>query len=395
MSHRDPNHRRSNHSGFTLLETLLSVVLLAGVASTAYVGVRFVTDQAARDQVIRSKYQDTQGSIGEIERAIRDSTEILKAGDGVLALMTRYYLDDDDGDEKVTFTLNADGEIVMDFENGAKSGSQVLLTGVTTFEAQSLKIWEDFDRVDYVDPDAGGGGGGGGLLGGLLGAAADSVESVVDSIVPVSNLDTKSKAEYKLSEIDELKAALLPFVDTDRQRIEAAATIGSQTLTVSPAVRKRGLRIDTTFSPLDTGVEYQPVVWGDEAVNDNQVAVIFAADQSIRLATHEGGSITSIETSGLTWSPTDTYRFRVKFDADLAIATVSVNGGAYQRIGSVDTGDLDQKAVRFRTISNNARASWDSVDIDYPFVELHVVINAGDREQHLWGGATKRGRDVE
>lgn len=287
------------------------------------------------------------------------------AGERKLAVTTRYFIDSDDQEEWVSFTLEGT-DLVQRWPEGSTTRSRVLLSNVTRFNTSSLRFFEDFNREDY---DL---------------AAPAPIGDVVDP---------ETQVEYKLAELTTIKAALAPYVRTDRNRLEVPATLVPRTLTVSPGLKKKGLRIEAAFSPLDSGVEYQPIVWGDAALNQNQVAIVFDSDQSIRIVTHESGApISQSLPGGITWSPQDTYQFRVKFGQDSAIATMSVNGGRYQRIGKVDTGTLDNKAIRLRTVSSNARASWDAVDIDYPFVDVHFTVDAGSRELDFWGGATKRER---
>ncbi len=368
---RSPDRQR----GHTLLELIMAMTITSSVMVSFVLIYPTTASQAANTDSHVNNSSIARRALAEIEQCIRLSHQIHSASADRFEVSTRYFVDLDSDVERILYTRSA-GNLyrqVADNNSTVYGKTELILEDVSSFSCHSLEIWDDFKRTDY---------------------GSDAVTAPVGDVKAVS-LDASSKTKYKVSDFSAMDSDLKTHYDEDFERIRIANSgATNQSVTVTPYMRKQGLRIAADFTPEAKAVNYHAIVYGDETAALDHVSVVFKADNTIEIQSVVGGATYDNEVfSTRPWAPLNNYKVIMEFTGDSARAWVQEGKNLYE-IGQVKTATtLDDKAVHLLSKDGTGLAAWNSVNIEYPYIEIQMVVNIGDTEiLDLMGGATRRSK---
>lgn len=359
----------TRQQGFSMIELVMSMAIFGTLLSSLYVVSTVAVGQTSTQQEKQASLGDAHRALAQIETAVRLSDRIVKAGVDRLVLETRYFIDTDDGVEEVRYIRSGNSlyRRVSD-EGGALSEPLLILDDATAFQAHKLTIRENFDREDF--------------------------DSTVAGVIPVGDTitaDSSVQAEYDLRAMGDIDPDLLTAYSVEKERVEATGTsaVAPTTMTLTPPLKKRSLTATTDFTPQSVFKEYRPLVWGDAAPDTNNISVIFKSDGKIMLRTTQGGTLVDEATSGATWAMANAYKVRLEMMGDKARAFVSANGEPPQKVGIIDNGTMTTGALHYQ-INGTGNGAWDSLEVDYRFLNLTLTTTLNGKSVQLWGGACSR-----
>ncbi len=354
--------RRLPRQGYTLVELVLSIAVVGIVLVGFTVSQLYLVERAEATLVEQERRAWGGAALAEIEQGVRASEAILKAGDGMLEISTRYFLNIDDTLETVRYSLEG-GVLYRRTAVGASSfGSpEAMLEGVSSFSALSYEIHDSFPRSTYDDAELPTGGPR--LLNGL------------------------TKVKYDLKDIGGLDAELVEAWDDEFERLEVVTTSAVKTVTITPPMPKNGLEAKVRFYPLAAPAEYRPLIYGAE--EGDGIALVFEPDFDVKLRMTDSGNVDQEAATGLTWSEEEQYRLTLRISANQATAWLD-RGAGMEEIGSVAAGSFDDKELHMQVGSGNGAAAFDDVEVSYPYVQLELVIDHEGVTETLAGGATRR-----
>ena len=348
--------------GLTLLELVMATAITAALVLTFTTAEFNLLSQAEVLMLRGQERQEVETVMRELEQAVRMSEEILKAGPDVLEVRGRFFINDDDTEERVLYTVSA-GVLEKQIASGGGgyNAPATVIANVSGFRASFIQIAEDFDRDRWGGP-------------------FDTGQSLV--------ADTALTSSYDLTTMGQVDPNLVAFLDLNGEYVVLDAGAAALDIVLSPALTVDGLQISMTFTPRSASVDYMPILIGDPA-GDYATLQFFSAGVADTL-TRESGVPTSA--MGLhTWSTTETYRLRVNLFDGRMHAWMD-DGGGPEALGVSATGFLDTAAVHVYIPQGGSRATIDDIEITQTRVDLELDVDSSTGTQTRRGSAHWRQR---
>ncbi len=360
---------RTQISGFTLLELAL-VLTIVTVLITTLINIQTYSasqlDESHNDVVSIS---DAATVVDTIQHEIRAAVSVDRAGTDVLELTTRYYVDDDDGDERILYQRS--GSTLRRYEAqglAAYGTSEIVLENVVRFNARALEISDNFTSSEYD---------------------AEVVEPVGDP----DTVTTETAVEYTVRGLGKMDSDLVASYDSaDECLVVTPSDASGTTITVSPEIERSGLIMEVDFEPDAAGVEYRPLIFGTEDPMDSALSVVYQTDGTVALRVAVAGTVVENEVTAESWVSGTRYALSVEMFEDYAVVYSKNLTARNPRVtlGKVDAAGLPSGRVYLQSKAVDKSATWDRLRISYPVIDIQLGIDTGRGETDLYGGATRR-----
>lgn len=361
--------RQRSNAGFTLVEAMLAATMVGSLLLILAHSYTFAIDRSVTSTTNTKSLIEGMSTLEEIQTAIRMSDTIDRAGDGVLSVTTRYFIDSDSETETVRYSRSGTS-ITREVAQGIGSFAlpETVLENVSHFSSWHLRIEDSFETADY-------------------GPLALPITLALP-ILP----DTASQATRLLRDLGSVDLELPLIYDSTDELLRLTPILLPTTFTVSPPLPKSGLHARVRFDPVGSNGEYRPLVYGNEARDSSNVSLVFRPGGAIELRAYEGGTALGTRTALLSWSAGREYEVQLIFDDTVARGLVRdvTDDTRWELIGSVPTGSIDNTRMHIQAVTNGKVGTWDDLLIHYPFVPVDIDLNLQTRTESLRGGATSR-----
>ena len=342
--------RRSSR-GYTLIETLLVVGLLGGIAITLSLSLNHLLNNAEQAQAEASGRNTVFRTMSDIGNGLRVAEAVHRAGEGILEFSSRYYYDDDDSLERVRI-LQTGSDLVRQVSNddGASySVPEAIAVGIVSFSAYSILIEDSFDPAHY-----------------------DALPVALTAVSEIPPVDTAAQASYRVMDLPAVDPDLSASYDSGSLLVRSGSILGRR-ITVSPSLPREDLSVRVKFVPLAAGGSYTALLFGEDQTG---VSVYFGPLGAIRsLSTHNWFPIQA-ESAGTSWVAGQEYWVEMGFCTEAGWIKVSTVDGTVITEHTIATSDaLVEGSVSLTSFTPGLDARWDDLRIRTERVRLTLDVN--------------------
>ncbi|MEM7165146.1 MAG: hypothetical protein AAF581_06750 [Planctomycetota bacterium] len=326
-------------AGFSFFELVVTVALTATLFLAFGLSHYQMISQASYSLEQSDSRQDVHKVIEEIELAIQRSETIDKSGSGVLALTTRYLIDEDDDTESVVYVLSSN-QLTKQIDAGAV---ETLLVGVQSFASTYLEIKDEFLASNY------------------------------DAVLPEGNnrsVDPETKARYEVWELGQVDPDLVDAFEPTEEHLDVLCSPGYKLVEVAPPLPAKNLSAEITWVPMVANKRYWPLAYG-------------SANKGVALTFNSGTAYVSRYTfsSDVGPKPTIAHELRLgkEYDIGFRILDGEISfwmdqGTGRVTVGKVSLADLDNLPIYCGGL-RNSRATYDNLRVWNPLVEFSLTVD--------------------
>jgi type II secretory pathway pseudopilin PulG len=331
--------------GFTLIEVILSVVLIGFISMVVFGAVRLCLRVQQNSDTRQELFMQASTAAERITREFRYATGVLQASDGILEFETPYLLDQDEQTERVKYQLSG-GELLraVDLGGGYQTPS-VLAQYVTGFQVNYAWLKDTFDSPPI-----------------------NSSKWVV--------YDSPGKPGVRISQ-GELE-----------MRGKGTGEVGVRSV---GQFERRELRVEASFECEDGG-PFNVLQYGTWDPTDTCYLIEFAnLGPTLRtiyfICNLDGVQVERVELGS--WVPLGTYRLKLRMAQEGCDVYMDLGNG-FSKVHSSKQGDFTPGYISLRPFSADEWGWWDDLSVVPASCEFTFTLSHNDQTYSLKTGSSIR-----